>query len=179
MMDRREAIKRKVRSDKKHAIAPYIPDEYRVWIHRIARRCEKPEGEVGLQLLQIALQSKACIEFFSAYFKRDFRFNENVTFCGHKDAKPIQEYTQSASKENQGRYKMKASESLYNALCEFQIALGVNYLSHATYALLQYAINDLETIQRVAPGITKADYAGPIRPITAVKSSGSAWSILK
>lgn len=178
-MDRREAIKRKVRSDKKHAIAPYIPDQYRVWIHRIARRCEKPEGEVGLQLLQISLQNEACIQFFSAYFKRDFRFTENVTFCGHKDAIPIQEYIQTGSKENQGRYKMKASESLYNALCEFQIALGVNYLAHATYALLQYAIHDLTTIQRVVPGITKADFAGPIRPITITQNTGNAWSILK
>lgn len=178
-MERREAVIRKVRSDKKRAIAPYLPDHYRVWIHRIARRCDIPEGEVGLQLLKICLQSEACIQFFSAYFKRDFRFTENITYCGHKDALPISDYLQSAATEERSRYKLKASQSLYDALCEFQIALGVNYLAHATHALLEYALNDLATLQRLVPGITKADYTGPVRPVALTASSGSAWSILK
>lgn len=175
-MVRRESITRKTRSDKKVAIAPYIPDHERVWIHRISRRCGLSEGEVGLQLVRIAVFEQRTIEFFSPYMKRDYRFAENIVFCGHKDAKPLTEYISDDS--DRSRFKLKAPQTLQEQLCEFQIALGASYLSHATYALLRYALHDLETVRQLAPGITKEDFTGAIRP-AALSQVSKAWSIFK
>lgn len=175
-VDEREAKRRKVRSDKKQAIAPYIPDHERVWIHRISRRCELPEGEVGVHLVRIALRDERTMQFFSSYMKRDFRFTENIIYCGHKDAKSIYDYINDDSERS--RYKIKAPQTLLDQLCEFQIALGVSYLAHATYALLRYALHDLKTVQQLVPGITKEDFIGPIRP-AAINQPSKAWSIFK
>ncbi|WP_206669885.1 hypothetical protein [Paenibacillus luteus] len=168
---------RKVRSDKKRAIAPYIPDIERVWIQRIANRCALPEGEVGIQLVKTALLDEDCIVFFSSYFKRDFRFTENITYCGHKEYRSIYEYINDDSERD--RFKLKASQTLYDQLCEFQIGLGVSFLAHATYALLRYALHDLKTIQKVAPGMLKEDFTGPMKPVTALLQPSKAWSILE
>ncbi|MDQ6422665.1 hypothetical protein RB620_24840 [Paenibacillus sp. LHD-117] len=192
---------RKTRSDKKKHIAPYIPDEQRVWIHRIARHCEQPEGEIGLRLIQAALEDENCIVFFSNYFRRDYRFSDNILYCGHDDAISIYDYL--IHSEQRDRYKVKPKQSLYNQLCEFQIALGIPFLAHAAYALLQYALHDIHTVQKVCPNISKHDFQAPHRPFitspaapatsnlklapikeTAVKNqlvptgNSSVWSIL-
>jgi hypothetical protein len=176
MISRVGAEKRKIRTDKKWAIAPFIPDEQRVWIHRLASRSNLPEGVVGEQLLRIALQDESCIVFFSSYLRRDFCFRANITYCGHKDARSIYEYISNQSER--GRYKIKASQTLYDQLCEFQIALGVSYLAHATYALLKYALHDIKILQMIVPGITKEELTGPSKPV-ALSEKSSAWSILK
>lgn len=173
----REEGKRKTRSDKKQAIAPYIPDQQRVWINRIARRCKRPAGEIGLSLIQAALVDENTMIFFSTYFKRDFRFTENITYCGHHDSVSIYDYINFNGER--GRYKIKVSQSLYEQLCEFQIALGIPFLAHAVFALLQYALFDIKTIQKISPGITPKDFSSPTGPVIPIDDYSSVWSILK
>lgn len=168
---------RKTRSDKKKAIAPFIPDLYRVWIHRIARKCDLPEGEVGLQLIRAALENEECIRFFARYFKRDYQYSAVISFCGHRDALPIDSYIQRSSED--GRFKIKASQSLYERLSDFQIALGIPYLSHATFALLRYALNEPGIIQILCPGLKMSEVIGPASTSGILKSKSSVWSILK
>lgn len=176
-MTRREGDKRKVRSDKKHAIAPYIADEQRVWISRISHYCNLPEGEVGVRLISNALLDESCMVFFSSYFRRDFRFTTNITYCGHHNSRSIYSYIVSTGERS--RYKIKASQTLYNQLCEFQISLGIHYLAHATYALLQYALHDLKTVRVICPGISREDFIGPAQPVALMGKGASVWSIFK
>lgn len=178
-MSGKEGRMRKTRSDKKRAIAPFIPDEMRVWIHRISRRCELPEGVVGLKLVQLALQDEDCIVFFSPYFKRDFRFTSTITYFGHESHRSIYEYIDDRNIQNRDRFKLKVPQPLYEQLCEFQIALGVSYLAHATYALLRYALHDMKLLQKLSPGITKKDLTGPARPVAVLDTPSKVWSILR
>ncbi|WP_101809526.1 hypothetical protein [Paenibacillus pasadenensis] len=174
--------KRKTRSDKKRAIAPYIPDELRVWIHRIARRTQLPEGDVGLLLIQAALQSEPCIVFFAPYLKRDYRFGPAI-YCGHHDHQSIYDYIgPSQQLDDRGRFKIKASQSLYEQLNEFQIGLGIPFIAHAAFALLRYALHDLAIVQSIAPGMTRQDFMrAPASSARALldKPDSSVWSILK
>jgi hypothetical protein len=177
-MHERDVKKRKVRSDKKKAIAPFILDNERVWIHRIARRCELPEGETGLQLIKIALNNEACILFFSSYFKRNYQFTSNQLFFGHHDSRSIYDYIPKDKKVCE-RFKMKFNQPLYDQVCEFQIALGIPYLAHATYAILRYALHDIEIVRVLAPGITKQDFNSPMKILIKPDKQSKAWSILK
>lgn len=173
---KREELVRKVRSDKKIAIAPFISDHERVWIYRIASKCNCSAGEVGLQLVQIALQDEQAIAFFSTYMKRDYRFKDNHWYCGHDDAKSIYDYLSFYG--DRSRFKIKVSQTLAAQLREFQISLGLSYLSHATYAVLRYALHDIKTVQLLVPGITKEDFTEPIRP-AAISQPSNVWSIFK
>jgi hypothetical protein len=157
---------RKVRSDKKHSIAPYVPDTYRVWIHRIARHLEIPEGEVGVRLIECAVKSEECIRFFSPYFKRNFSYGNQV-FLGHEYAALIDSYIEINGKRD--RFKVRVNKCLYDKISEFQIALGSSFLSHATHALLRYGLHTKDMVHRVAPNINYDDlfYNAPIpRPHT-------------
>lgn len=187
---------RKVRSDKKKPIAPYIADAQRVWIHRIARVCDLPEGDVGLQLISAALGSEDCIVFFSQYFKRDYRFRENILYFGHEEAKSIHSYLVDCPKR--ARFKVKPSRSMYDKLSEFQIALGIPYLAHATYALLQYALHDISLVRGICPQIRREHFISAAQPASEPErampekavaviatrpaksqSNSNVWSILK
>jgi hypothetical protein len=169
--------KRKTRCDKKKQIAPYIEDKHRVWIYRIARFVEQPEGEVGIRLVQAALYDEECIRFFSSYFKRPYFFTDSHLINGRMDAPSIEEYIQTSS--NRGRFKIKATQEIYRQLFEFQIALGTPYLAHAVHALLKYALHDLRIIRKVAPGIEAWNIHETIKPTVKTLNQSSAWSILK
>lgn len=181
-MNREENKKRKIRYDKKKAIAPFIADKERIWIHRIARYTNLPEGEIGLRLIRTAVQNEQCIEFFAAYFRRPYQFTESVVFPGRTQANDIEEYIKMDENQERGRFKIKASQDFYNELCEFQIALGTPYLAHATYALLKYALVDIEIIQEVAPAIDMNHIYGPIKSAALLNFSpvsSKAFSVFK
>lgn len=139
---------RKERSDKKKSIAPYVPDVFRVWIHRIARHLEIPEGEIGVLLIDAAVHNEDCIRFFSAYYKRNFS-HENSLFLGNEFAASIDEYIQITG--NRDRFKVRVGKALYNRIGEFQIALGTPYLAHATHALIRYALHTKCIVLQIAP----------------------------
>ncbi|WP_346835908.1 hypothetical protein [Paenibacillus polymyxa] len=141
---------RKVRSDKKKSIAPFVPDVFRIWIHRIARHLEIPEGEIGVFLIDAAVHNDDCIRFFSAYYKRNLS-HENSLFLGNDFAAPIDEYIRITG--NRDRFKVRVSKTLYNRIGEFQIALGTPYLAHATHALLRYALHTKSIVLQIAPTI--------------------------
>jgi hypothetical protein len=166
---------RKTRSDKKVAIAPFISDQHRVWIHRIARHVEWPEGEVGIRLIELALYNEECIRFFGPYFKRSFWFSDDLCFPGNQDPLNIEDYIR--IEDDRGRFKVKAKQDLYQRLDEFKIALGTSYLSHATYALLKYALYDLRLIQMIAPRIDFVIIRDTVKQKVNLFSR-SAWSIL-
>lgn len=169
--------KRKTRSDKKVAVAPNIRDEYRVWIHRIARRLELPEGEVGTQLVIAALEDEKCILFFRTYFRRAYHIRENhVMYPLFKPAN-IYEFLDMDT-DRQGRFKLKFSQAVAKQLTEFQIALGISFFAHAVKALLEYALKEEVILQKVAPGIKVSDYRKTL-PSGQVNSNPNVWSIFK
>lgn len=140
---------RKTRSDKKKAIAPYIHDELREMIYRLARHLDLCEGDTGVKLIQVALENRKCIEFFSRFFKRSYQFSEDQLFIGHATAADILPYLQ--PRRDTSRFKVKVSQTLSDQLFEFQIALGTPYIAYATHALLIYSLSSKEIIQEVAP----------------------------
>ncbi|WP_186327643.1 hypothetical protein [Paenibacillus sp. Y412MC10] len=153
-MKEEQKTARKVRSDKKHSIAPYVPDTFRVWIHRIARHLEIPEGEVGVLLIESAIMDEECMRFFTPYYKRNYSYN-NVLFFGNDFAAPISDYIEIQGKRD--RFKVRLSKGSYERVCEFQIALGTPYLAHATHALLRYALHTRGIIGRIAPMLRYED----------------------
>lgn len=167
--------KRKTRSDKKIAMAPYISDQHRIWIHRIARHAEIPEGEVGIRLIEAALFDEECIRFFSSYFKRTYWFSEHLCFRGNPSALDIEDYIQVG--QERGRFKVRASQAVYHQLDEFKIALGTPYISHAAHALLKYALHELRLIHLIDPRIDFVAIRDMIRPYAKSSKSSSAWSI--
>jgi hypothetical protein len=177
-MQDKGAKTRKIRNDKKKPIAPYILDEHRTWIYRIARKKEICEGDIGLQLIQRALENEDCIAFFSLYFKRDYLFNQYQLFIGHNNAQNISEYLNSIG--SRSRFKIKANKTLSDQLFEFQIALGCPYLAHATLALLQYALIHHDIVQQVVPGIELSEITSPssMRSFQLSKNT-NVWSVLK
>jgi hypothetical protein len=169
---------RKIRDDKKKPIAPYILDEHRTWIYRIARKKEICEGDIGLQLIQSALDSEACINFFSLYFKRDYQFNKYQLFIGHSNAQNISRYINSIGPRS--RFKIKANKTLSDHLFEFQIALGCPYLAHTTLALLQYALLHHDIVQQVVPGIKLSEITSPSSIHSfQLSTNNNVWSVLK
>jgi hypothetical protein len=164
---------RKVRSDKKRNIAPYINDEERELIYRIAHHIDKPEGEVGLLLVETAFYDEICIRYFSRFFHRDFEFDHRLIFRGHKDSPWIEQYVK--THDNRGRFKLKATQVLSEGLSNFQIALGTPYLAHATFALLRYALVEDRIIQTVSPGYLRQESL-KMQPIATKKEN--VWSIL-
>lgn len=145
-------VKRKQRSDKKIPIAPYIPEVYKVWIHRISNSLNISEGEVGALLVTNAIQDEGCLRFFSSFYKRDYTVG-NITFMGHLDANRIDNYFDVA--DFRVRFKLRVSKEINNQLREFQIALDTSYLSHATLALLKYVLHNDSLMKRIAPGLDK------------------------
>lgn len=177
---------RKTRSDKKRPIAPYIPDEHRIKIKRLAVRLRVPETDVGLHLVRRALDHPSTIDFFRPYFRRDYRLNNRLVISA-PIANDIAPYIE-IKDQPRSRYKIKPLMSDYERLTDFQIALGLNYLAHATYAILKFALNNQEILQLLDPGFresvvnavpveptAKESVAAPINP----SSTTSVWSILK
>ena len=145
---------RKIRSDKKHSIAPYVPDVYRIWIHRIARHVEISEGDVGALLLQAAAHDEECIRFFVAYFKRNFSHN-SILFLGNEFAASIDDYIKINGSRD--RFKVRVNQKLYERISDFQIALKTPYLAHATHALLRYALHTRQIVNQIAPSLPYDD----------------------
>jgi hypothetical protein len=174
--------KRKVRSDKRKATAPFIPDIERIWIHRIARYTGLSEGETGLRLVQEAIVNEKCIEFFASFFHRPYQFSEGVIFPGRRQAEVISDYIRPLENQERARFKIKVSQTLYLALSEFQISLATSFLAHATYSLLKYSLVDMDILQKVAPGINQAHIYGPIKTavqVNMVEISSRAYSVMK
>lgn len=143
---------RKQRSDKKTAIAPFVPEVYKVWIQRISHVLNISEGEVGALLISTAIQDEECLRFFSSFYKRDYTVG-NITFMGHKDAIRIEEYFDTT--DYRERFKIRVNKEINHKLCEFQIALGTSFLSHATHALLKYALHKESMLKGIAPGLDR------------------------
>ncbi|CAM4043965.1 hypothetical protein L1N85_19555 [Paenibacillus alkaliterrae] len=168
---------RKTRSDKKVAVAPNISDEYRVWIHRIARRLEIPEGIVGSRLVIAALEDEKCISFFRTYFRRAYQIQENHVMYPLFEPANIYSFLDMGT-DRHGRFKLKFSRNMAERLTEFQIALGVNFFAHAVKALLEYALKEPIIVQKVAPGIVFSDYQKTL-PVSKNNSNSDVWSIFK
>lgn len=178
-LEREQKTNRKVRSDKKHSIAPYVPDTYRVWIHRLARHLEISEGEVGVLLIDFSLQSEECLRFFSPYFKRAYTHG-NQLFLGHDFAEPINSYIEIIG--NRDRFKIRVKKPLYDLISEFQIALGTSYLSHATLALLRYGLHTRNIVSQIAPNFNYEDLfinAPAPRPHTHLSITDLAYPKVK
>jgi hypothetical protein len=148
-----------------------------VWIHRIARHLEIPEGDVGVQLIKVAIHDPKCIEFFQTYFKRAFPFTENHTVFPTMRPQNIYDYLDMSS-AGRDRFKIKATGDLSAKLDEFQIALGISYLAHAVKALLEYALQEHRIIQKIAPNIDIADYRKTL-PTGRVNPDPKVWSVFK
>lgn len=168
-------VKRKERSDKKIPIAPYIPEVYKVWIHRISNVLNISEGEVGALLVTTAIQDEECLRFFSNFYKRDYTVG-NITFMGHKDAKRIEEYFDVT--DFRVRFKVRVNKEINDQLSEYQIALGTSYLSHATHALLKYALHKDSLMNRIAPGVDKQAMLLNAQPLGGQTSYTSAPAVI-
>lgn len=168
-------VKRKQRSDKKIPIAPYIPEVYKVWIHRISNVLQISEGEVGALLVTTAIQDEECLRFFNSFYKRDYTVG-NITFMGHIDANPIDEFFDVT--DFRVRFKIRVSKEINDKLREYQIALGTSYLSHATHALLKYALHKDSLINRIAPGMDKQAMLLNAQPLGGQTNYSSAPAVI-
>ncbi|WP_169088589.1 hypothetical protein [Paenibacillus sp. PL91] len=169
--------KRKTRSDKKVAVAPNISDNYRVWIHRLARRLEIPEGEVGAKLVVAALDDEKCIEFFRAYFRRSYRIHDHHIMYPLFNPANIYDYLD-MNTDRHGRFKLKFSKTIAERLTEFQIALGISFFAHGVKALLEYALTEPRIVQTVAPGVDFSEYRKTLPPGN-INPNPNVWSIFK
>ncbi|MGO4695478.1 hypothetical protein AB4Z50_14495 [Paenibacillus sp. 2TAB26] len=173
--------KRKTRSDKKVVVAPNISDSNRVWIHRLARRLEIPEGEVGSKLVLAALNDEKCIEFFRAYFHRPYHINEHHIM--YPLFNPINIYDFLDMDTNQHcRFKLKFSKPIAERMTEFQIALGISFFAHGVKALLEYALTEIRIIQIVAPGVEFSQQRRTLPPGNVNSNpnlNSNVWSIFK
>lgn len=143
-------VKRKSRSDKKHTIAPFVPDVFRVWSQRIANHLHISEGEVGAKIVETCINEEECIRFFAAYYKRTYS-HHNLLFMAQDNAADISQYIEINVERD--RLKLRVSKTVYNRLCDFQIALGTSYLAHATHALLRYGLHSKYIINKIAPSL--------------------------
>ncbi|OME78687.1 hypothetical protein BK120_23395 [Paenibacillus sp. FSL A5-0031] len=173
--------KRKTRSDKKVAVAPNISDNYRVWIHRLARRLEIPEGEVGTKLVKAALDDEKCIEFFRTYFHRSYRIHENhIMYPLFKPANIYDYLDMDMDTDRHSRFKLKFSKSIAEQLTEFQIALGISFFAHGVKALLEYSLSEPRIIQKVVPGV---EFPEPKKTLSSenvnINPNPNVWSIFK
>ncbi|MBL4952164.1 hypothetical protein JK635_08055 [Neobacillus sp. YIM B02564] len=174
--------KRKVRSDKKREVRPHISTNHRLWVHRLSRILDKPEGDTGVMLVIEALTSSSCMEFFQSYFRRPYQLNRTTFFPANRQ-ESLEVFLLIQGERD--RFKMKFTQKQIANVEEFQYALGTPYLAHAVYALLKFALMDDDTIQTIAPHVEP----GLIRRIPNLKmradqkkrtiSNQNGWSILK
>ncbi|MFE8701001.1 hypothetical protein ACFYKX_10265 [Cytobacillus sp. FJAT-54145] len=171
---------RKIRSDKKKEIRPYLASVHRMWIHRIARYLQSPEGEVGVSLVETALGHASCLEHFQDYYKRPYQYG-NLTLFPKPNRKEIESYL--VVKGERDRYKMKFTQPTVMKIEDFQLALGTSFLAHATHALLKYALYEDDIIERVAPGFNATEMRVPPLLKAKVKSfstdKSNPWNIVK
>lgn len=173
----RKEKKRLPRSDRKVACAPYILDKHRVWIHRLARRLDISEGEVGTRLLVEALNAESCLAFFRDYFKRSYQDGPNHTIYPTFKPKNIYDLLHLDTKDQQ-RFKFNLTQALAERITDFQIALGISFFAHTVKALLEYALQEAPIVEAVAPGIELSDYRKTL-PSGHLNTNPTVWSIFK
>lgn len=164
--------KRKVRSDKKKVVAPFITDKEREFIFKLAVHLNIPEGQVGTLLIKTALYSEECARYFIPFYYRDFVFRDEMVFIGHHDAQSISPLIERYG-EDKGRFKIKMSQHLYHRLADFQNAIRAPFASQACYLLIRYALLSKELLEQIAP-----NFRMPEKPaIRPAQTETSALSI--
>lgn len=80
--------RRKVRSDKKVEVQPWISVELRKCIHRLNYITKVPIKDIGEEVCMYGLNREKVVSYLSQYFKHNIRFN-NTVYLGDEDAPSV------------------------------------------------------------------------------------------
>lgn len=83
---------RKVRSDKKRDVKPFIPYQLYDCIHRLAFITELPVKDVAEQLCMIGVTKEPVVDNLSKHFRRDYQFSERLLFRGVHELIPYKPF---------------------------------------------------------------------------------------
>lgn len=126
---------RKIRSDKKREVAPYVNEAAYKLVNRISYICDLPIKTVGEMIGREALKSPEIMGLIGERFRRDFRLNEYHVFMGRSENKPFRQKWM----EEKQRLHMKYYSFEYDRFSELAFSLDCS-VSAAAGLLIQTSI---------------------------------------
>lgn len=137
-MNRKEEVKRKVRSDKKRDVKPTIPIELYDCISRLSYITSTPMKDVSEQIICNALTNQGLIELLSKHFRRDYWFSDSILFKGIKEQTAYRTIKRGGIKR---RLTIRFQQPVHDKLCELAYALDLT-VSSTTGLLLDCAVRN-------------------------------------
>lgn len=134
---------RKVRSDKKRDVKPFINLELKDAIYRLSYITKTPVKDVCEQLCLNAVDNEVIINDISHYFRRKV-YIDSTFYMGHIDNPRIYYKNQSIQTE---RISLRITNDLYEFIHSLSYALDCS-LARATAILLEKGMQDIAFINR-------------------------------
>jgi hypothetical protein len=153
------------RTDKKVAVAPYVPVWMREFVHDIARYRRLPDGETARQLVLAGRKDIPTLNRLAPYFWRSL-YQGNTAWIGHEQHEDLNRLV-GWTDERVERLKVRFRREEYRLVDEVAFALGKPF-SHAVAALLALVVKDERVISKVAPGFAP-------RSIYSLKGGTILW----
>ncbi|MYL35411.1 hypothetical protein GLW08_21250 [Pontibacillus yanchengensis] len=136
---------RKVRSDKKKDVKPFVSLPISECIHRISYITSRPVKDIAEELCVRGLYSKKAIELLSEQFKRDFNLNEYTIYIGDRTIENDRTNKIIGPKK---RITIRFGQQFHSRLGELAFALDMT-LASTTSLLLEYSIKDTELVNHL------------------------------
>lgn len=136
-------VGRKVRSDKKHDIKPYINLELKDSIYRLSYITKTPVKDVCEQLCLNAVNNEVIMNDLSRYFRRKV-FIDSTLYRGHLDNPRIYYKNQSIQTE---RISLRVTNGLHEFIHSLSYALDCS-VARVTAIFLEKGMQDVTFINR-------------------------------
>lgn len=137
---------RKVRVDKKTDIKPFVSNELRSCIYRLAFITDTPAKDVIEEILKSGVQRDKVISYLSQYFLKDIRI-KNVVYFGEKERVPVK--TRGFSTVTNPRIFTRVSSELHDVLSVFSYAMECS-LSLTCTLLIEATVKDTDFVDDFA-----------------------------
>jgi len=137
--------RRKIRSDKKKDVKPFVPIELSECISRVSYITNRPIKSVAEELCVKGIHSNKVIEKLSGKFKRDFIFSKYTMFIGDNT---VDNDRTLKIKGNKKRVTIRFQQTFYERLNELAYALDMSPSSTVSL-LLQHSIKDTELVNHL------------------------------